>query len=166
MIFLLAVVAATCLYFQGRGKEQSAYAYVWQAEPAIILHWNEGAFLAQASPKLLSEYPRSKINEWFGFFSRLGPLKTSDRPQFRYCNFYQSFLGGTWQIVYVTNAEFQRGNAQVFMIVSEQEDSTWKISGFFVNVKRSLAQLNGSMQHSIEEDFQSFGSNPLDAPAH
>lgn len=137
ILFLIVVVVLVGLFgyaaYTGTRLDASSKKYVDSAVPAIVGHWSESELMARAAPELMQRSTPAQLNKLFGWLNRLGPMQ-------KYCGskgdsnvFFSPEHGKVISARYTVCAQFQNGNATIFVTLIRNKSKAWQIAGFRVN---------------------------------
>ena len=127
----VAIIIGIFAYF-GTKYDASSKSYVDANVPAIIGNWSAGELEKRESDQFRNATSDDKLNELFGVFNRLGPMKSYGGAK---GDANMNVTPGTgFQVTarYIVSATFQNGQAEVLVTLILVDDQ-WQILGFRVN---------------------------------
>lgn len=132
IVLVLGVVAAIFIP-RALKLDREATAYIQDAVPKIVAHWDSQELVDRATPELLSSAKsRTEIDRLFVMFQRLGALKQLDKSKGGITSSAFTGAGTVTLGNYTAKAKFEKGDANV-QIQLRRVNNAWKINGFRIN---------------------------------
>ncbi len=129
---LSIVIFVSVVAYNGRRLDKESKRYADAAIIAITSHWNEKELIVRASPQLLATMKDPvAVQSTMGVLSLLGPLKKYEGSKGEARIDFHRPLGYTLTALYVAQAEFSGGPAQITILLIKV-DGEWKILSFNV----------------------------------
>jgi len=133
VIVVIVIIVAAIFIPRALKLDREATAYIQDAVPKIVEHWNAQELIDLASPKLMSAVKsRGEIDRFFVMFRQLGALKHLDTPKGGVTSGTFSGSGLVTLGNYSAQADFEHGSATIQIQLRRVGDS-WKIDGFHIN---------------------------------
>jgi hypothetical protein len=133
-VFILILGLVALLVLRGTVADRESKAYADASVISIVSAWNEQALIDRASPEFIHNASKAQID---ALFARLRPLGHMTRyagssgSSFINFNVGTGSKGSTTTAVYIANADFEHGSAQIKITLIKQHGA-WRILGFFV----------------------------------
>jgi hypothetical protein len=133
VILVVIGVAAAIFIPRALKLEREGAAYIQDAVPKIVAHWNSQELVDRATPELLkATKSREKLDRLFVMFQQLGSFKQLDTPQGTVTSSAYSGTGTVTLGNYTAQADFEKGKASLQIQLRRVNDA-WKINGFRIN---------------------------------
>ncbi len=162
-LFLVAVAVGVYYYNESLKMERESATYIQAKQPAVIVHWDEHAFLEELHPQVAKQHSRGELDSMFAGFARLGNLVKAEPPKGKTIEFFPAMKGQPWRAIYITHAEFEHGKATIAVEVAKDGDS-WKMTDILVSSPLFGMPANGAPQNRTGLRTPVQFNNPLNAP--
>lgn len=130
VVFVAAVFGFVA--YEGTKFDASSKAYIDANIPPIISNWSREELEKRESDGFRSATTTGKLDELFGIFRRLGPMKSYDGARGDANMNVTPAAGLEVTARYIVKATFQNGPAEILVILV-RVDGNWQILGFRVN---------------------------------
>jgi hypothetical protein len=132
VIFLILLVSLGYVVINAEQLDRASKEYADQAVITIASDWNTQALLERASPEFMKAATGAQINSLFGQLRRIGRMTKYEGSKGQAYSYYNlSARTLTTTAVYVAQAQFEHGTAQMKITMIERNGS-WEILGFSV----------------------------------
>lgn len=132
-ILAVIVIAAAIFIPRSLKLDRDATAYIQDAVPKIVAHWNSQELVSRATPNLLSAAKsRDGIDRLFVMFQQLGSLDHLGIPKGEVESSAFSGAGVATFGNYTVRSNFKNGEATIQIQLLRLNDG-WKINGFHIN---------------------------------
>lgn len=126
--------------YKGKQLDATSKEYVDAAVPAIVANWSVQGLKDRASPQLMHKVTQEQLTKFFAFFSRLGKMKKYVGSKGQSYIYITPEQGRTVTARYMARAEFEKGDANIKVLLILNKDRVWKIAGFHVNSPSLIPQ--------------------------
>lgn len=133
VIIILIIIAAAIFIPRAIKLDHQATAYLKDAVPKIVDHWNSQEPVSRATPQLMSvAKSQDEIDRLFVMFGQLGSLKHLEDP--KGAVYTGTYMGqGTATIGnFTVQGDFEKGPATLKIQLFRVGDG-WKINGFHID---------------------------------
>jgi hypothetical protein len=133
VILVIAIIAAAILIPKAIRLDRDARAYMSDALPKIIDHWDSQQLVNRATPELMiAAKSPAEIERLFVMFRHLGAPKHLDEPKGGMTG--QAFTGSGTGVFgnYTVAGSFEQGDATIDIQLKRTGDS-WQINGFHID---------------------------------
>jgi hypothetical protein len=131
--FILILIIVAAIFIPRTLKlDREATAYIEDAVPKIVTHWNSQELIDRATPELIEASKSTDATaRLFEMFQKLGSFQHLDKPLGVVVS--SAFTGsGTVTLGnYTAHGEFEKGPATIKIQLRRAND-TWKINAFYV----------------------------------
>jgi hypothetical protein len=136
VFFLMLLVVGSFIGYMaatGPGLDASSKEYVDRALPAIVREWSADSLLARASPQLLQGSSEAQLRGFFSKLSeKLGSMTGYPGSQGDSNTFFSLSKGRIVSARYHAHIRFQRGEADINLMLFQDKAGKWSIAGFQV----------------------------------
>jgi hypothetical protein len=128
-VAIVAVSGLAWIAYQGSKLDAESKAFVDEAVPAIVTHWDKDELLRRGSLKLRDGIRPEALRALFENFSGLGRLSAYEGAVGQSTMSYEPGSGGAVTALYEAKAKFENGRASIRLLLSKH-NGQWMIENF------------------------------------